>query len=692
MDLTSIAVFAMVILPGIGATLVAVRPGDVRLPTQLACVVGLGYALSALWASVLVLARVFSPGAFFIGLAVLTVVAWVVGLRRDGWRARAADIVREVKAEPWTLGLGLLVVLVICGILWSTSAVTNFGVANPFRYWADGLEIADTGRVPTRTLHWGGSYVPTVSKNVLNSFNAAAGSLNGDALSVIDPLMKLAVLGGALGAWAVGRELGLRLTAPLMVVLSGIFVGLLWTADGFFGHNYGRMVGLCGLALGISALNRPRVNDDAGGTQPVRRLRWNVTVATGICFAAAAGIHLIPAFVALSALFCYALARAVSDRAIKQIASVCSIVVAITVFGAAANLLLAGGDLGFQGAGDPESLEARGGTFDATRFIGTGQADQPPALQPDVRLERYGGWYDAPSDLYEDYVEAVLRFSPAPSLLWALPIAFVALSALALWRGPDRIRAIPVMAFFFAVLFFGVTLLHSYLFETYVPAHFPHRRLFYYCALPVLLIGLAALEWIFEAGRRIRPFVPVVAGVTVAIVATTLIFPRYVPSADAEKSGFESLASIDWLRRELPCDARLLVGQRTGGTFQSLTGRTSITEGMAPYVRPDMLQNVVDILLDARAFFRKPGEHRDLLSEREVDYVVLVKRKDAFDESPLLRIADPEVFEGIDFLPLVHDDPVVSVYEVVPAPGGEAPRPSDFPGYRCEREPIEYGS
>lgn len=37
---------------------------------------------------------------FFIGLAVLTVVAWVVGLRRDGWRARAADIVREVKAEP----------------------------------------------------------------------------------------------------------------------------------------------------------------------------------------------------------------------------------------------------------------------------------------------------------------------------------------------------------------------------------------------------------------------------------------------------------------------------------------------------------------------------------------------------------------------------------------------------------------
>ncbi|MDQ3620274.1 MAG: hypothetical protein M3391_09130 [Actinomycetota bacterium] len=691
MDLTSIAVFAMVILPGIGATLVAVRPGDVRLPTQLACVVGLGYALSALWASVLVLARVFSPTPFFIGLAVLTVAAWLVGLRRHGWRARAADIVREVKAEPLMLGVGLLVVLVLCGILWTTSAVTNFGVANPFRYWADALEIADAGRVPAHTLHWGESYVPTVSKNVLNSFNAAAGSLNGDALSVIDPLMKLAVLGGALGAWAVGRELGLRLTAPLMVVLSGIFVGLLWTADGFFGHNYGRMVGLCGLALGISAVNRPRMEVD-GDTRQGGGLRWSVIVASGSCFAAAAGIHLIPTFVALSVLACYGLARAAVDRAIKQVALVGVTILAITAFGAAANLVLAGGDLGFQGAGDPESLEGRGGVFDATRFIGTGRAEQPPELQPDVRLERYGGWYDAPSDLYEDYAEGVLRFSPAPFFLWALPIAFAGLSALALWRWPDRVRAVPITALFFLILFFGVTLLHSYLFETYVPAHFPHRRLFYYCALPVLLIGLAALEWIFDAGRRIRSFVPVVAGASVAIVAATLILPGYVPPAAAEKSGFESLASIDWMRTELPCDARLLVGQRTGGTFQSLTGRTSITEGMAPYVRPDMLRDVVDLLLEARAFFRKPGEHRGLLSEREVDYVVVVKRRNAFDEGPLLRIADPEVFEGIDFLPLVHEDPVVNVYEVVPAPTGDAPRPSDFSGYRCEREPIGYGS
>lgn len=689
--MTSLAVFAMVILPGIGATMIAVRPGDVRLPTQLACVTGLGYALAGLWASTLVLARVYSPVLFFLGLGALTLGAWIVGLKKSGWKSRVNHIVREVKSEPWALGGGLLAVIVLCGILWTTSAVTNFGVANPFRYWADGLEIADAGRVPVRTLHWGQSYVPTVSKNVLNSFNAAASSLDGDSLSVIDPLMKLAVLGGALGAWAVGRELGLRFTAPLMVVFSGVFVGLLWTADGFFGHNYGRMVGLCGLALSISALNRygNAATEDDPRASP---FRWSVIVASGLCFAAAAGIHLIPALVAISTLGCYALVRAFADRAWKKSAVVFAVVFGITVLGVAANLSLAGGDLGFQGAGDRESLEAENGGFDATRFLGTGRSMQPPELQPDVRLERYGGWYDAPSDLYEDYIKAVLRFEPAPWLLWAFPLSVAMFSILAWLKLPDRVRTLPATSLLIGLLFLIITFMHSYIFDTYVPAHFPHRRLFYYCALPVLLLGLSVLETSLDATRRIRSFVPSVAGAAAAIVAATFVFPQYVPSAEAEETGRGSVASIDWMRAELPCDARLLVGQRTGGTFQSLTGRASITEGMAPYVRPDMLQDVVDVLLEARAFFRSPGRHQAFLTEREVDFVVVVKSKRAFDQSPLLRMADPEIFEGLDFLPLVHEDPVVNIYEVVPAPAGDSPRPSDFPGYRCEREPIEYDS
>ena len=76
------------------------------------------------------------------------------------------------------------------------------------------------------------------------------------------------------------------------------------------------------------------------------------------------------------------------------------------------------------------------------------------------------------------------------------------------------------------------------------------------------------------------------------------------------------------LARTVPCNARVLVNVRTAGSFEVLAGRTSVDEGMAPYLRPSVLRRVLPIVLGAHRFFRDPAANRAFIENQHVDVVL----------------------------------------------------------------------
>jgi hypothetical protein len=75
----------------------------------------------------------------------------------------------------------------------------------------------------------------------------------------------------------------------------------------------------------------------------------------------------------------------------------------------------------------------------------------------------------------------------------------------------------------------------------------------------------------------------------------------------------------------VPCDARMLVNARTAGSWEAITGRRALTEGRAPFLQPDVLRRVLDVLIGSNRFFENPAVGRQFLDEEDVDYVVVVR-------------------------------------------------------------------
>jgi hypothetical protein len=69
----------------------------------------------------------------------------------------------------------------------------------------------------------------------------------------------------------------------------------------------------------------------------------------------------------------------------------------------------------------------------------------------------------------------------------------------------------------------------------------------------------------------------------------------------------------------------MLVNWRTAGTWEAATGRRALTEGMAPWLRPAILQHVLPLLVGANEFFDDPQANRDFLVRERVQYLVVVE-------------------------------------------------------------------
>ena len=176
-----------------------------------------------------------------------------------------------------------------------SSPLLNFEMFGPWRYWADGLEIADAGRVPAQTLQWGATWTPTVSKVVLNSYHAGLSyAIGRSPLPAMGALLWVASTGLAAGLWALGRELGLRRLAPLLPLLTLAVLNdeLHRNLDVYTAENVGRMVAVCALVLGVRALR------DRDG--------WKEPLLAALLFGAGFATHGVPVVALLVVLGWYA--------------------------------------------------------------------------------------------------------------------------------------------------------------------------------------------------------------------------------------------------------------------------------------------------------------------------------------------------------------------------------------------------
>jgi hypothetical protein len=120
-----------------------------------------------------------------------------------------------------------------------------------------------------------------------------------------------------------------------------------------------------------------------------------------------------------------------------------------------------------------------------------------------------------------------------------------------------------------------------------------------------------------------------------------------------------------------PCDSRLLVDRDTRGSFQALTGRISVTEGLLPFLRPSIVNDVLRLREEVDRFFADPSGSAAVLRDEEVDYVIA-------ERSPALDSA-----EGLRRVGTADD---LGVYEVEGSSSSrERPRPTGSAGYHCFR-------
>jgi hypothetical protein len=234
--------------------------------------------------------------------------------------------------------------------------------------------------------------------------------------------------------------------------------------------------------------------------------------------------------------------------------------------------------------------------------------------------------------------------------------------------GTRELRFLLAGAAAVAVTILGIALLFSFRYTLYIPATFGKRRMFEYASIPPMLIGLAVIE--VAAARLVARSVKAVPAIVVATVLALAVGAVGVlgpaPKASARSVGYVQAAV------QTPCDSRLLVDRITRGTFQALSGRISVTEGLVPFLRPTIVNDVLELRASTERFFLDPKKYSGILADEEIDFVV-ARISPALDAAPgLQRVA---AVAGL------------GLYRVeVRSLGGVLPRPSESPGYHCFRK------
>jgi hypothetical protein len=652
-----LVVAALLLVPGAGAALAIAAPGAIAVETRIAFAFAFSYALVAGIAILLAIAHALTTPVFVAGVVLATAAVWMLLWRRRTLRAHGVALAAQVREEPFTLAAGLAVLLAVAATRPFFPPGLNLAHSSPWRYWADGLEIAAAGNVPTTTDQWGMELAPTTSKVVLNAFEGSLSLLLGlEPLPAMQGILAVAAVGVVAAFLAVGRELGFGPFAPLVPALAALAPTWLPLAEGiandldsYNAENVGRMVAFSVLA-GAIAFSRLENG-------------WTGPVALGLTAAMGALTHLIPAAVAGAMLLTYLVASFLYRReGLRQRVRLAGAGLATFLVAIVGVLVLSGGDLGFQGAARRAELTRIPPNVDATRSF----AEQ--RLVPVKDRDRF---YISPKALAARHARSTVGSDSNRTAVVALVCLAIA-SVLTALLARSLIPAVAV-PWGLSALILLVALAFSYRYSTKIPGTFGPRRLSAYGALiPALIVPgfLAAIAFRFRLSGRA---VAAALALTVAAFGVAAAVER-IPGGDLPNAAAGRAAAVR-VAENVPCGERMLANARTAGTWEALTGRRAILEGMAPYLRPEVLDRVLPLLLEARRFFADPEANADFLDEQRVDYVVVVAPAPWIGTSPEEpKIpTDAAAIAGLPGVATVHRDANLTVFATSSA---EVPRGS----------------
>ena len=462
-----------------------------------------------LWpATALALVHLLRPWSLALTLATVSCLLLAWTLRRTPPRELLGGLRGEARAGWPVVVFGLLAVTAIAVARLSIPVDASAG---GWRYWSDGLEFADAGSVPSTVLQWGALHAPAISKLGANSFDAGLSFVLRDhPFSAMAAALWISAVGFAAGMFALGWELGLRWCAaalPLLALTGHAWPGgLVLDADivhkltFFQTEDSGRMCMLAALVLAV-----PLLRGDAGAGLPR-------AVATGALIGAAALTHLVAVIGIAPLMVGYAVAAAVRSGRWRTIARWSIATAAGGLAVAAMALVLAGGDLGFQGAsGTP--YRAVNGRYDPTAAL-LGLKKTPI---PKSRRRFYTPPVTAARNLYS--TATALPAHGRTLVLPLLALGLLGLAAVLLGGRPERLAV--AAALFALASLYAIELLFSARYAYYVPATFGDRRVFEYASLPLLVLGAAGVNALFARTRQLRPRLPAVcaAALPVLIIA-----------------------------------------------------------------------------------------------------------------------------------------------------------------------------
>lgn len=651
-----LAVSAVVLVPGAGATLAAFRPGVLRVETAIALCFGLGYTVAALTATALAVTGTIGRTSFAISLTVVTIALWAAAFSRHSARAHIRALAADARCNRWTLVPGLAGLTAFAIDKLRLEPVSFMSSEAAWRYWGDGLEILRAGGVPASTLQWGIHIPTTVSKVVLNSFEAGVVSVapNG-ALLTIAAVVWLGGVGLFAALLALGRAVGLRVLAvgvPVLVLAvpasAPINAEFTQDADVYRVETLGRMAAVCAVVIAIGVVR---------GRAGLRE-----AAVAGVLLGAAAGTHLIPVAVFGIFLVWYIAASLAVNPArrhrLARIARAAGVTALLTVAIWLAVLAASGGDLGFQRARGSGGYPGFPVTLDPTKSFEVIKRTHPKG--------RRTGWAIPPARVGEVALASVFEdlqvTTPRRDYVGLVLLALA--SGLVIWRRRRSLGPVTFASWATALTLTAVGLYFSHRYRTFVPATFGPRRLFEYGILFAVIAGVAALStvvrgtvgWAARDRRRALRRAGAVCVGGIAVVLALATAPAGV--TPDERAGLAVMATV---ARTVPCNARILVNVRTAGSFEVLAGRTSVDEGMAPYLRPPVLRRVLPIVLGAHRFFRDPASNRAFIENQNVDVVVAVAGA-RVGGRPMLKQGRRGVLEGVPWLRPLLTTPTVAIY------------------------------
>ena len=686
------AQFLIIVVPGIAASAALFGRRRLTFAGRLALSYVMGFVVIALISFGLAAASILSLPSLILSLIIVTGGLAYVAIRNGGVKQWWRDLAQGVRETPWEVALGIAVLFAVAFVRLRYSPLSSV-ISNPtFRYWADAADIATSGGIPQETLQWGGVYPPSAMKNLLNCFNATMYLMFGSrSLAAIGALTWLTAIAVGTTVWWLAREIGLRLTGPLLVLwlcANKMWIGKDITQDlnVFRAESSGRMVAFAAFALSVRAMN--------GNSRQSRYL----LLAGGALFGIAACVHLVPTAITFCLFGFYSLYFVVADafnrsegkgwpsRALavvrqRSLAAAFGWLAAtalVTVLLATTVVVLAGGDVALSGTEGSRAYELDAISDDPTLFYVTGRA--VAISEAEAR-----DWFTEPDVLVASYVERSLGFRPSRPWVWLLGFSAVAIVIAFIVQA--SLRPIIFAALGLTAVIVGATLIFSYTYDLMALANFGPRRLFDYASLPCTLVGIVLLESLLLRLQMVKPSLATVVTGLLVVGLGAYLLPGLQRGPDLVPRGTAAVSDYEWVRNNLPCGVRIVSNQRTDATFQLLTGRVGVVEGMGPHLRPEMLLEINDLLERNREFFTRPAPNKQYLIDEGVDYVALVREN--LNKGVLAVPSMTRKFNNVPFLELVHEGQRTNFYRVVGVDTqGDWPDPNDFPGYTCRRGSI----